>query len=114
MKCCDVGAHRSSIDWHVIIPSVTPLCPTAPNTSLPCSLYCAGWCLFYGKTKLHEYVLKEMPPVVSAEEVELDNHGDERRSRWREQKQSELNCSVWQTQEAIDRARTAHQYNNMQ
>ena len=56
-----------------------------------------------------ECVLKGMPPVVSAEEVELGDHGDERRRRWREQKQAELDCSVQQTQEAIDRARTAQQ-----
>ena len=56
-----------------------------------------------------ECVLKGMPPVVSVEEVELGDHGDERRRRWREQKQSELDCSVQQTQEIIDRARTAQQ-----
>ena len=33
-----------------------------------------------------------MPPVVSAEEVELGDRGDERRRRWREQKQVELDC----------------------
>ena len=47
--------------------------------------------------------------MVSAEEVELGNHGDERRRRWREQKQYELDCSVRQAQEAIDRARIAQQ-----
>ena len=62
-----------------------------------------------GENPYLESVLKGMPPVVSAEEVELGNHGDERRSRWREQKQSELDCSVQQTQEAIHRARTAQQ-----
>ena len=56
-----------------------------------------------------ECVLKGMPPVVSAEEVELGDRGDERRRRWREQKQAELDCSVQQTQETIDRARTAQQ-----
>ena len=54
-------------------------------------------------------MLKGMPPVVSAEEVELGDRGDERRRRWREQKQAELDCSVQQTQETIDRARTAQQ-----
>ena len=67
-----------------------------------------------GENPYLESVLKGMPPVVSAEEVELGNLGNERRRRWKEQKQSELNCSVWQTQEVIDRARTAQQYNNMQ
>ena len=52
--------------------------------------------------------------MVSAEKMGLGNHGDKRRRRHRKQNQSELTCSVWQTQEAIDRARTAHQYNNMQ
>ena len=56
-----------------------------------------------------ECVLKGIPPVVSAEEVELGDHGDERQRRWREQKQAELDRSVWQTQEAVDRARTAQQ-----
>ena len=56
-----------------------------------------------------ECVLKGMPPVVSAEEVELGGHGNERRRRWREQKQAELDCSVQRTQETIDRARTAQQ-----
>ena len=62
-----------------------------------------------GENPYLESVLQGMPPVVSAEEVELGNHGDERRRRWREQKQSELNCGVRQAQEAIDRARTAQQ-----
>ena len=47
--------------------------------------------------------------MVSAEEVELGDHGDERRRRWREQRQAELDRSVRQTQEAIDRARTTQQ-----
>ena len=62
-----------------------------------------------GENPYLESVLKGMPPVVSAEEVELGNHGDERRRRWREQKQYELDCSVRQAQEAIDRARIAQQ-----
>ena len=124
-------------------PSVTPLCmPHCPSSlchssmpycpSLPPSLChsCMPHCpssnyfsplfpllrcvCFMGNPPAHECVLKGMPPVVSAKEVELGNHGDKRRRRYKKQKQSELNCSVRQTQEAIDRARTAHQYNNMQ
>ena len=69
-------------------------------------------CLPYvakGENPYLECVLKGMPPVVSTEEVELGDHGDERRRRWREQKQAELDRSVRQTQEAIDRARAAQQ-----
>ena len=56
-----------------------------------------------------ESVLKGMPPVVSAEEVELGNHGNERRRKWREEKQADLDRSVQQAQEKIDQARTAQQ-----
>ena len=50
-----------------------------------------------------------MPPVVSAEEVELGNHGNERRKKWREEKQADLDRSVQQAQEKVDQARTAQQ-----
>ena len=74
--------------------------------------HCACCACLYGAKGENPYlecVLKGMPPVVSAELVELGDHSNERQRRWREQKQAELDRSVQQTQETVDRARTAQQ-----
>ena len=70
---------------------------------------CLFVCIFQGETPIPGVCAEGNAPVVLAEEVELGDRGDERRRKWREQKQAELDCSVQQTQETIDRARTARQ-----